>query len=218
MTSKTISLGIAAVAVATGITFSNLPAQAAALTGGITIRGDQANIPDLTTIGSTGNLTFGSPSSLSSQSGSFTGISLGTITINPLPLTLTAQSIVLGTTTSTYDGAGVNPFINFGTQTIDGVTDALTFALNPGSYIGTFQNGVFNFQTATGVLDGFFLFNGTTLGGGILNAFESSQASGYTIRVEAVPIPSPVLLPGLVALGVSALRKRKGEMTETVEN
>lgn len=217
MTSKTISLGIAAVSVATGITFSNLPVQAAALTGGITILGNQADIPDLT-IGSTGNLNFGSPSLLTSQSGSFTGISPGTITISSLPLTLTSQSTVLGTTISTYDSAGVNPFINFGTQTIDGVTAALTFALNPGSYTGTFQNGVFNLQTATGLLNGLFFFNDTTLGGGALFAFESSQASGYTIRVEAVPIPSPALLPGLVALGVGALRKRKDAMTEAVED
>jgi hypothetical protein len=39
----------------------------------------------------------------------------------------------------------------------------------------------------------------------------------YNFQVEALPIPTPALLPGLIGMGVAAWRRRKGAVTATAE-
>lgn len=56
-----------------------------------------------------------------------------------------------------------------------------------------------------------------TLGFGVLNALDFGLNSSLTIdnvNGDTTPIPTPALLPGLLGMGVAALRKRKGEATE----
>lgn len=60
---------------------------------------------------------------------------------------------------------------------------------------------------------------GSILSQGLLTAqlrlANPDQRRSYSISAEAVP--TPALLPGLMAMGVAALRKRKGEEEETLE-
>jgi hypothetical protein len=44
-----------------------------------------------------------------------------------------------------------------------------------------------------------------------------SHATLYVANNPPTPVPTPALLPGLVGLGVAALRKRKGEAEESAE-
>ncbi|PSB12129.1 PEP-CTERM sorting domain-containing protein [filamentous cyanobacterium CCP1] len=54
-----------------------------------------------------------------------------------------------------------------------------------------------------------------TLGFGVLNALDFGLNSSLTIdNVNTTAVPTPALLPGLLGMGVAALRKRKGEATE----
>jgi hypothetical protein len=75
-----------------------------------------------------------------------------------------------------------------------------------------------------------YLLNGGTSGissfdfntkGTATNSKEKSQdlshASLYTFAGSSTPVPTPALLPGLIGMGVAALRKRKGEAEESAE-
>jgi hypothetical protein len=46
------------------------------------------------------------------------------------------------------------------------------------------------------------------------NSFIGAGGSAYSLNLTSTPVPTPALLPGLVGLGVAALRKRKGEGSE----
>lgn len=43
------------------------------------------------------------------------------------------------------------------------------------------------------------------------------RPTSFSTTIESTPIPTPALLPGLVGLGVAAIRKRKNETAEKVE-
>ncbi len=78
--------------------------------------------------------------------------------------------------------------------------------------------------------------NGTRLVGYLLNATSGTWTSpfeeppfnfpgngprdvshiSFYYRGEGTPIPTPALLPGLIGIGLTALRKRKGETTEAI--
>jgi len=61
------------------------------------------------------------------------------------------------------------------------------------------------------VLEGFFVNGDTTVAAGSLTTQLASSPTGttYSSSLTAVEIPTPALLPGLVGMGVAALRKRK---------
>jgi hypothetical protein len=46
------------------------------------------------------------------------------------------------------------------------------------------------------------------------NGFIGAGGTAYSLNLTSTPVPTPALLPGLVGLGVAALRKRKGEGAE----
>jgi len=214
MNFKALGIGVtAAFTVATGTALVSTPAQAISLTGSINLTGDppaSASIPDLTAVNQSGNATFNAPTFITG-SGDFSSVNPFAISINPLPLKLEALATILGTTVKQYSSTGANPFINFGSQTIGGDTNNLSFVLNPGLFTGTFTNGGFNLTTVAGPLFGQFMFGNTTAANGTLTAFQTASNSGYTISLTATPIPTPALLPGLIALGAGVLRKRKSE-------
>lgn len=59
------------------------------------------------------------------------------------------------------------------------------------------------------------LGNPLAAGNFLVNVVSSSGAKiDYTYDIEANPVPTPALLPGLIGMGVAAWRKRKGEMAE----
>jgi hypothetical protein len=102
------------------------------------------------------------------------------------------------------------------------------------SYITNFvyqgQNAVFNLLSGSGVYissSGLTFFGDDifgeirTLGGtllatatGSLSGSQTSRSSDFSLSLNATAVPTPALLPGLVGLGVAALRKRKGEGAE----
>jgi hypothetical protein len=51
------------------------------------------------------------------------------------------------------------------------------------------------------------------LGFSVLNGSDDYFLSGVTVET----IPTPALLPGLIGMGLAALRKRKGEQAEQPE-
>lgn len=65
---------------------------------------------------------------------------------------------------------------------------------------GTFTPGAYSFRT--------FVNNPQI---GLANDVD------YNFQVEALPIPTPALLPGLIGMGVAAWRKRRGAVTATAE-
>jgi hypothetical protein len=73
------------------------------------------------------------------------------------------------------------------------------------NFIANFE-GFFN-DGSSGVGD---FRSAATVGSNLL----LSSGGGYAIALDSTPVPTPALLPGLVGLGVAALRKRKGEGAE----
>jgi hypothetical protein len=92
------------------------------------------------------------------------------------------------------------------------------------------QNAVFNLLAGNNVLQNFnpiqFTFDASYVGeirsvvgnqllGTAAGQFIATNLvnPGFVINLNATPVPTPALLPGLVALGMGVLRKRKGEAT-----
>lgn len=69
----------------------------------------------------------------------------------------------------------------------------------------------------TDLLDGEVAFSQDGLFSSQGKNFPKSIGTSFSADVEAVPVPTPALLPGLIGLGLGALRKRKTEATESVE-
>jgi hypothetical protein len=67
-----------------------------------------------------------------------------------------------------------------------------------------------------GIISG--LFSNGNLGSGSFSSqsvnFLGNGGASYSVTLNSTPVPTPALLPGLVGLGVAALRKRKGEGAE----
>jgi hypothetical protein len=102
------------------------------------------------------------------------------------------------------------------------------------SYITNFmyqgQNAVFNLLSGSGVyanINGVTFFGDDifgeirTLGGtllatakGSVSSVQTGNSSDFSLSLNATAVPTPALLPGLVGMGVAALRKRKGEGAE----
>lgn len=74
----------------------------------------------------------------------------------------------------------------------------------------------FNFTGEIRSLGGSLL--GTAIGGFSanrnVNAAGRIVTSNFSLDLDATPIPTPALVPGLLGLGAAALRKRKGEEVE----
>jgi hypothetical protein len=74
----------------------------------------------------------------------------------------------------------------------------------------------FNFTGEIRSLSGKLL--GTAIGGFSanrnVNAAGRIVTSNFSLDLDATPVPTPALLPGLLGLGAAALRKRKGEEVE----
>lgn len=88
--------------------------------------------------------------------------------------------------------------------------------------LDTYAESAFPNPFAGGILTGFFT-NGlgkTVAKGSFAGQFNDIQATGtntFSGTLVANEVPTPALLPGLVGMGVAALRKRKSEELETEE-
>lgn len=220
------ALTSAAVASVAMVPFS--PAQAITLKGSIAVSG-AATVQDQN-VGETKNLDFTSVQ-VTSATGSFAGIS-SVDAINSLPLTLTSQVLDASSTPAltifnrTFNAAGLTPFIDFGLRTIEGVTSNLFFNLDAssnfkGSKILAGSSRPLLTVSTFGPVTGQFVFDEETIGSGFLSGSRSGKAAKngayqFTLTARPEAVPTPALLPGLVGMGVAALRKRKSEVEETV--
>lgn len=210
--------GLQTLLLGTAITASvvaSAPAQALSLSGSIGLTGNSTVAPNSVTF-----LT----DTINIANGDFGGL-LGFNTAILQPLIFT-PSLGANPSANTYPGRGVAAlpgFINFGTVTIGSTTAALAFDLDEVSNAVTtiVRDPVFGISHNINPLTGKFNFNGQTIAGGFLQASVSgtgaNAASTYQITLSTTPVPTPALLPGLLAMGAAALRKRKDEAEEVVD-
>ncbi|MEO1093989.1 MAG: PEP-CTERM sorting domain-containing protein [Cyanobacteria bacterium J06638_28] len=108
-------------------------------------------------------------------------------------------------------GASVIPFIDFGVQTLGGVTDTLTFNLvAPIEATGISFPGL-QALFSNEPFEGEFVFGSTTTAArGLLTAQEASSSSSYSISITTEPIPEPLTILGSgAALAMGAFLKRR---------
>jgi len=164
----------------------------------------------------------------------------GTTTfVNPggSPTTINFSPLLLGGSEFTPGTLGTNPSgltVNGVANTFSATSNALSNFLTGFQFKGV--NAVLNLNAGTNLAKGFFpsvnqaftfgtdltgeirstsgnLLLGTTSG---LFAASSTNGKGlYSYTGNAVAIPTPALLPGLVAMGIGIMRKRKAEAVES---
>jgi len=180
-----------------------------------------------------GAATSGSPAhALSfSTSGTTTFVNPGgsSTTINFSPLLLSGSEFTPGTLGTNASGLTVNGVAN----TFSATSNALSNFLTGFQFKGV--NAVLNLNAGTNLAKGFFpsvnqaFTVGTGLTGEIRSTsgsllgttsglFAASSTNGngfYSYTGNAVAIPTPALLPGLVAMGIGIMRKRQAEAVES---
>jgi hypothetical protein len=110
---------------------------------------------------------------------------------------------------STCNTDPVTPFINFGEQTIDGTTDALTFNLDASQFI-SWEFLSMGQTSAFPAITGQFMFNGATLATGNFSGGYAGDASTYQMTLTTQEVPEPLTIMGTgLALGFGGLFQRK---------
>lgn len=204
MNFKTIGLNVATATVAAaGLAMTVAPAEAATLgPGGFAINGTST----LTSSLSGFTVSFNNPMNLVGGNGVFAGGNLaGTPVVDSLELDLISSSGGL----DTYSFGAVANFITGLTQ--EG--ESVVFDLNAGTLFGNIDTlndyTLANFgNPLTGVLKD---ANGSVFGTATIGVFEFSgflNSANISIVTEAEVIPTPALLPGLLGLGMGAIRRR----------
>ncbi|MEL7034484.1 MAG: PEP-CTERM sorting domain-containing protein [Cyanobacteria bacterium J06592_8] len=211
MTISSVLKTLSVVTVATTAVVSTIaPAQAISLQGSVSLNGNatiEGGInPDPTTWGFN-TAVFGD------RTGDFAQVSTPPVpTIQDLTLDLDNP---VDDTLGFYSAGPVTSFINFGTQTIDGVTAQLTFDLISAEFqrsrlaAGGFET-VFLLPAANSPAQGVFNFNGQTIANGVITGTLSGSSDTYQLNLVAEPVPEPfTILGSLSALGVGAVLKKQ---------
>ncbi|HIK41707.1 PTPA-CTERM sorting domain-containing protein [Thermoleptolyngbya sp. M55_K2018_002] len=211
-------LGFQTLLLGTAITASvvaSAPAQAVALFGSIGLTGSSTVNPNgVTFLTDTVNIANSDFSGL---------LNSNTAILKPLVFTPPLGTNPAAGTYSSRGVAALTSFIDFGTVTIGATTATLTFDLDEVSNAVTtiVKSPVFGISHNINPLTGKFNFNGQTIAAGFLQASVSGSganaASTYQITLSTQPIPTPALLPGLMAMGAAALRKRREAEEETLD-
>jgi len=104
--------------------------------------------------------------------------------------------------------------VDFGKQVIGSVnawSNLNTFNLS--GITGANNNANFAFRIVAAFAPGTTGYEGT---GGTYATDGQWRFDMVTVNADATPIPTPVLLPGLIGMGIAALRKRQGDRSEVV--
>lgn len=204
MNFKRLGLGLAATAaMTTGIALTEAPAQALSFGDALDFSSKSGSLASFNE--TTGFLDFGLvENDFASPFGSLNE----EIFFNDI--TLTSIAPVAPGAIASWQYTGATPFTLI-TGLDDGlggetrVYDVVSFVLNqygPNAFIAN-VNGFFNPPGVQGV-------------GGI-SSFGSFTLSGSTISGQITVVPTPALLPGLIGMGLAAMRKRKNEQVEHSE-
>lgn len=207
LTSFSKKASVAAVACTVGIMAVSAPAEALQLQGAVSI----SSVPNSTAV-TVSTIDFG-PGQVDQGTGDFFSLIGESVTVEDI------TGLNLGDNTI----GPIAKFIDFGIVTLDGKTKSLVFDLLSATITTTqtlIGGGQFNTAHASENLTGLFKFGGQTIGRGVLDANRlgprntTTGVNSYEILLAAEPIPTPALLPGLVGMGVAALRRKKDEMAE----
>lgn len=205
MNIKSIGLGITVAAVATSISFTSA-AQAATLAAGkFTVSGQ--NVSSVSGFSGAGDTNFvlnfdTKPLTIASTSGVFSGPTGLTGSANIASLNLTNTSVGI------FNFLATSNFITGLKQN----NEDIFFDLSAGSLTGFIASATnYSFgNTVTGILRD---SSGNTVGanGGLASFIIGSGSGSNQSSITVETIPTPALLPGLIALGAGVLRKRKAE-------
>lgn len=207
MNFKSIGLGaVAATAMVAGSFFANAPAQALTIGGGdnLGLTGAARLEGTKEAIGTTKRINFFSYKSVSNgalmvQGGSTTGAFASLVGQIATVLDLT----VTKTGTNVWESGALDNFIKVADVEFD--LEKFVLTRTGSSYAADF----FGTFVSTNTIDGVGQF--TTQSG-------FTGKNGATISLDVTTaVPTPALLPGLLALGAGVLRKRKSEVAEEVK-
>lgn len=200
---------VAAVAV-TAALVSSVPAEALTLNGSIGLSGN-ASVPNgvnplTTTIGF-------NQTQIEELDGDFADILFPTSDPLNRPvlsnLTLNRTSVLSGSSAE-YQAVPKVGFINFGTQTIGGVTNQLTFDLSKANFTRFTAGTNFVALFPTNPLQGIFKFGDETVANGFLSASLSGVSDSFQLTLSTEPVPEPLTILGsLSAVGIGAVLKNK---------
>jgi hypothetical protein len=209
---KTLSsLGLGTSFIAASITAAVVavaPAQAAILNG--SLNGSVGLSGDLDINDTANGFTWKfSDNVVNDKFGSFAGLSFPADGSLPQinDLTFICQPTPLsGINSCTTDP--LTPFINFGTQTINGTTADLTFNLDASQFV-SWETANTGTTVSFPELTGAFKFDGSTLATGQLSGGYSGPSSTYEMTL-ATNVPEPLTIMGSgLALGFGGLFQRK---------
>ena len=153
-------------------------------------------------------------------SGNFSSIlpdlSTGSLTIQDLTLAPSVPAVG----NNAYVGTAVTSFLDFGSRTLGGSTNTLTFDLDAAPYtVSDFTSGSGPNVVVSGPgasITGRWVFGSQTVATGAISATDFGQTGSYTVSVEAVPEPLTILGTG-IALGFGGLFKVKKSKKQSAE-
>lgn len=213
---KPVALGAAFLGTAATMTLTAASAQAMSLSVGSTI-----SLSGGAEIEESGGLTDGFPTNttiifgqveIDQATGGFVDVQQPpATTISDLALTYDST---VDLNSALYNNESVVPFINFGSQTIDGVTSALTFNLFPGQFQRN-EIGVGELVFSEPGLVGEFIFDGVAVAEGFLSASEvnffGDDSGSYEVTLQVVPEPITMLGAGAAVAFGGAFKRKLGK-------
>lgn len=238
MNFKTFGATLLAAGAVAGTTFASAPAQAASLTGtlsfGADVRIDNLDAPKTFTFLDASGAAAGTNFAVSTDSTdlAFNTPAPGKVGGTPIGSEIYGTIVPSITLDVAGQGGKVGPIANFlSGLTIRNAADTANIPLRfdlaefklellnktvfgPAtnySYISSITGRFFAGSEFAGF--GSFTSQFTVIGNGSTRNVKTT----YSGNIAALPIPTPALLPGLIALGVGALRKRNSEALEAAE-
>lgn len=147
--------------------------------------------------------------------GVFFDVSGGTTGLQVAPVSGQGTGITVSDLTFNTCNTGTGNNLNGGSSGANLCNFDVGFAVGrPGAAGGTITSALFTIQRS-GLTASSFAGQNIGIRYQATGGFnKSSKLSGTT---SATPVPTPALLPGLIGMGVAAMRKRKGEDEESAE-
>ncbi len=201
-----------AVSVTVATVVSVAPAQAIQLSGSMGLSGDL----DITNT-SNGFIWNFSENVVNDRFGDFLGVSFADNSgpeISTLEFSCIPAPSMFGVPMKSCTTDPISSFIDFGMQTINGVTANLSFNLDAAEYTSwetTFFGMTTSNTSAAPAITGSLMFDGATLAVGNFSGGQTGNSSTYQMTLAAVPtsVPEPSTTLGIgLTLGLAGLLRR----------